>query len=315
MKKYFVIIPILFIVYFMTLDFNENNDEKKNEVKEEIKEDDVKDKDNKIDNNIDNVVSVFYENENYEMDIDDYIIGVLACEMPASFNEEALKAGAVAIRTFYVYKKVHYEEYIASNTDQCYIDKVVMTNKWGNEYDKYYNKIKDAVNSTKNEVLSYDGEVIQSFYFSLSNGYTENLENVFSEARPYLVSVSSLWDKNISSYEKTTQFTKEKFLSKLGLPFSNEVKIDILSKSESGRVNSILINGVEFRGVNVRKLLSIRSTDFDIKVGEENVTIVTRGYGHGVGMSQYGANEMAKIGYTYEKILKHYYRGVDISLI
>lgn len=314
MKKYFVIIPLLFITYFLTLNFNEKSDKKNSEVEKEIKNE-VKNEDNKINSNIDGIVNVFYENENYEMNLDEYIIGVLACEMPASFDDEALKAGAVAIRTFYVYKKVHYDGYVASSTDQCFVDTTGMKNKWGNTYDKYYNIIKNAVYSTKNEVLSYDNEVIQSFYFSLSNGYTENLENVFSDSRPYLVSVESLWDKNVSNYEKSIEFSKSEFLSRLGLPYSNDINISISSRSESGRINNILINGIEFRGVTVRKLLSIRSTDFDIKAEGEKVIIVTRGYGHGVGMSQYGANEMAKLGYTYDEILKHYYSGVDISLI
>jgi len=314
MKKYFVIIPLLFITYFLTLNFNEKSDKKNSEVEKEIKNE-VKNEDNKINSNIDGVVNVFYENANYEMNLDEYIIGVLACEMPASFEDEALKAGAVAIRTFYVYKKVHYDEYVASSSDQCFVDTTGMKNKWGNTYEKYYNIIKNAVYSTKNEVLSYDNEVIQSFYFSLSNGYTENLENVFTDSRPYLVSVSSLWDKNVSNYEKSIEFSKSDFLSRLGLPYSSNIDINILNRSESGRINNILINDVEFRGVNVRKLLSIRSTDFDINVEGEKVIIVTRGYGHGVGMSQYGANEMAKLGYTYDEILKHYYSGVDISLI
>lgn len=314
MKKYFVIIPVLFIAYFMTLNYGEDYKEEKKEVKEEVKNE-VKNKERHINSNIEGAVSVFYENENYQMDIEDYVVGVLACEMPASFNGDALKAGAVAIRTFYVYKKLHYNDYVASNTDQCYIDKNSMENKWGDNYEKYYNIIREAVFSTKNEVLSYNSEVIQSFYFSLSNGYTENLENVFSEARPYLVSVSSLWDKNVSSYFNSISLSKSDFLSKLGLPYSKEIIVKVLSKSESGRINSILINDVEFKGVNVRKLLSIRSTDFDIEVSEDEVKVVTRGYGHGVGMSQYGANEMAKLGYTYEEILKHYYSGVDISLI
>ena len=314
MKKYFVIIPLLFITYFLTLNFNEKSDKKNSEVEKEIKNE-VKNEDNKINSNIDGVVNVFYENANYEMNLDEYIIGVLACEMPASFEDEALKAGAVAIRTFYVYKKVHYDEYVASSSDQCFVDTTGMKNKWGNTYEKYYNIIKNAVYSTKNEVLSYDNEVIQSFYFSLSNGYTENLENVFTDSRPYLVSVSSLWDKNVSNYEKSIEFSKSDFLSRLELPYSSNIEINILNRSESGRINNILINDVEFRGVNVRKLLSIRSTDFDINVEGEKVIIVTRGYGHGVGMSQYGANEMAKLGYTYDEILKHYYSGVDISLI
>jgi len=295
MKKYIVIIPTLIVIYFLTLTIESKDIKPKN-----------------VDNeNQETLVSVFYENNNYELKLNDYVINVLACEMPASFNIEALKAGAVAIRTFYLYKKNTNPYYIASSSDQCYINEDKMRIKWNDTYDKYYNIIKTAVDETKDEVIYYNGNLIESFYFSMSNGYTENLENVFNEARPYLVSVESLWDKNVNNFEKSVEITKEDFFNKLGLEINDTINFEIDSRTSSNRIEKIKINGKIFKGTEFRKLLGIRSTDFDITI-DNNILITTRGYGHGVGLSQYGANEMAKLGYNYKEILKHYYTGVEI---
>lgn len=306
MKKYLIIIPVLLFVYLLTLNKDENIFDSKellvdNELKEEKKSE-----------NVSHMVSIYYNNIDTSLDIEDYIIGVLACEMPASFNVEALKAGAVAARTFYLYKKNYEESYVAKNSDQCFIDESAMREKWNSEFDKYYNIIKEAVMTTKNEYIAYNDEPIQAFYFSMSNGYTEDVANVFSEEKPYLVSIPSLWDKNIKSYEKVVSFSKSDFLSKLGLPDSDEVNLNVISRNSSNRVNLISVNGKKFSGPNFRKLLSLRSTDYDIDVEDSIVNITTRGYGHGVGLSQYGANEMAKLGYNYKDILKYYYSGVEI---
>lgn len=309
MKKYFIIIPILLIVYIATMDVSNqliDNDEILGKLEETNKQDEVKSA---------NVVAVSYNGQNLNMSIDEYVVGVLSCEMPASFNIEALKAGAVAARTFYLYKQNMISSYVATNNDQCFINDEKMKTKWGDGYDKYYNIIKEAVSSTQGEYLTYDGNIIESFYFSLSNGYTENIENVFTESMPYLVSVSSLWDKNVSGYEKSVNFKITDVLDKLGLERSNELIIENLEKSSTGRVNKLDINGITFKGTDFRKRLGIRSTDFEIIVEGDNVNITTRGYGHGVGLSQYGANEMAKLGYTYKDILKYYYTGVDISTL
>lgn len=307
MKKYFIIIPILLVVYILTLNNELELSSDNSSVKvEEDKVEEVKSS---------NLVAVSYNGQNLNMSIDDYVVGVLSCEMPASFDMEALKAGAVAARTFYMYKQNMSSSYIATNTDQCFINNEVMKEKWGDGFENYYNRIKDAVMETNGEYITYNGNIIESFYFSLSNGYTENIENVFSESMPYLVSVSSTWDKNLSGYEKSVNFKLSEVLNKLGLENSDSLEIKNIEKSSTGRINKLDINGVTFRGTDFRKKLGIRSTDFDIEVVGDTVNITTRGYGHGVGLSQYGANEMAKLGYTYKDILKYYYTGVEISTL
>ena len=260
-------------------------------------------------------VSIKYNNEVVSLDLEDYVVGVVACEMPASFNIEALKAMAVAARTFALYKIKTNKNYKLSTTtkDQCYITKKQMKKKWGNSYDKYYNKIKKAVSSTESEYLTYKDKVIISFYFSISNGKTENCENVFSQKLDYLVSVDSRWDQEYSYKKKTVKFKTSDFLNKLGIKTNNIESINI-KRSKTGRIKSITINNKKIKGTKFRSLLSLRSTDIDLKEENGYVYITTRGYGHGVGMSQYGANGMAKEGYRYEEILKHYYKGVKISV-
>ena len=297
MKKYIILNIVLIIIYIIT-----NNSLRKEET---IKQTELENE---------KIVAVSHNENTVEMNLDDYIIGVLSCEMPALFKEEALKAGAVAIRTFYMYKKLSNIEYIATNNDQCFNNKEEMKNKWGNSFDEYYNKIKKAVEATKDEYITYNDEIIESFYFSMSNGRTENVEEVFSTKLPYLISVESPWDKNIATYEKTIELSKEEFLNAFSLNNSEDIKVEILSHTAGGRINTIKINEEEYRGTEVRKLLNLRSADFDITIGDK-ITITTRGYGHGVGMSQYGANEMAKEGYNYKEILKHYYTNTEISKI
>lgn len=297
MKKYIIIIPTLIIIFLLTRPKERNMDKQQVALQ---------------DNQNEKLVTVLYKDEEISIDLDNYIINVLSCEMPALFQEEALKAGAVAIRTFYMYKNLSIESYIATNNDQCYNSLEDMQQKWGNSYSEYYNRIKRAIEDTKDEYITYNGNIIESFYFSLSNGKTENVEEVFSTKIPYLVSVDSSWDKDINNYEKTITYTKEEFLSLLSLEYSNNIEIEVLSYTTGNRIDKIKINNKIFKGTEVRKLLKLRSADFDIKILDD-IEITTRGYGHGVGMSQYGANEMAKMGYNYKEILKHYYTGVEIS--
>lgn len=258
------------------------------------------------------------KNENINnLDLEEYVIGVIAGEMPASFDEEALKAQAIAARTYAMYKinttNKNYD-LVSDITNQVYLNEDEMHQKWAEDYDYYYAKIAKCVNATKNLVMKYDGEVISSYYFAMSNGKTEDVSLVFGEVRDYLKSVDSSWDKNIKNYEVTTNFTKQDFLSKLGLN-GNTIVLDTIERSATNRVNNITINGISFAGTKVRSLLGLRSTDFTINIDGDNVNITTKGYGHGVGMSQYGANEMAKNGYTYDEILKYYYQGITIDTI
>ena len=258
------------------------------------------------------------EEEIKELDIESYIVGVLAGEMPASFETEALKAQAVASRSYAIYKILHNTDknydVLSDITNQVYITKEEMKEKWGTSYTYYLNRIEDAVNSTENEVMYYDDEIIEAFYFSMSNGATEDAKSVFQEDLPYIKSVSSSWDnESLNNFLVTTKFTLEEFCSKLKLESCQSIQIDAVNYSGSNRVNSIVINSQKFKGTEIRSLLNLRSTDFSIDINENEIAITTKGYGHGVGMSQYGANGMAKEGYNYKDILNYYYQDITIN--
>lgn len=263
------------------------------------------------------VVKLLDGEEITNISLEDYVIGVIACEMPASFNIEALKAQAVASRTYALEKMSDSNEYDLENStnNQCYNSVANMQSKWKSNYNLYYEKIKNAVLSTKGEYITYNGEVIKAFYFSTSNGYTEYVENVFGLPLEYLTSVESSWDKDSSTYERKIELTVKDFLQKLKIEQSSIKKINIDERSESGRVNYVSVNNQKFKGTTFRSMLGIRSTDFDLEINENKVIITTRGYGHGVGLSQYGANGMAKEGYTYKEILEHYYKNIEINSV
>ena len=177
------------------------------------------------------------------------------------------------------------------------------------------NKIKKAVTETKGEYLSYEGEVVEALFFSTSTGKTENSEEVFSSKVPYLRSVVSAWDEASPVYEDTNSFELSDFYQKLGLEYSDKINYEVLETTSTGRVKKIKINGTEFNGRDVATKLKLRSNYFSINQNGTKVTIATKGFGHGVGMSQYGALGMAKEGYTYDKILKYYYQGTEIKKI
>lgn len=252
-------------------------------------------------------------NEETNLDLEEYVIGVVAGEMPASFEIEALKAQAIAARSYALSKiETSTESYdlVTDITNQVYITTEDMQEKWGEDYDFYYDKIKNAVSATKNLVMEYEGDVISAYYFAMSNGSTEDVSLVFGESRDYLKSVDSSWDESVKNFSVTTTFTKEEFCSKLSIDCSN-ITIGAIDRSSTNRVNTIVINDKEFKGTTLRTLLGLRSTDFTIDIADD-IKITTKGYGHGVGMSQYGANEMAKNGASYEEILNHYYKDIDI---
>ena len=301
---------IVFLFVFILLITSYPQKEKEEDIKKEkIVENNES---NKQSINIKNV-DIIYNDEVSNIDLEDYVLGVVACEMPASFDIEALKAMAVAARTFALYKVTTNSNYKLSTTtkDQCYISVDRMKDRWKGSFDKNYNKIKSAVKSTDNQYMTYNDKVIIAFYFSISNGFTENCENVFSQKLDYLKSVDSSWDKEYSYKEKTIKISVNEFLNKLGINSSkiDNIKID---RSDTNRIKTITINNKTFKGTKVRSLLGLRSTDFEIEINDDEVSITTRGYGHGVGLSQYGANAMAKKGYKYDEILKYYYTGIDI---
>lgn len=258
-------------------------------------------------------LKINYDGKIQDIDLEEYVIGVVACEMPASFNYEALKSMAVAARTYALYKVENNKNHVMKTTpvEQCYIDVDKMKSKWGSSFDKMYNKVSTAVLDTKNEYMTYNDDIIIAFYFSISNGYTENCENVFSQKLDYLKSVSSEWDKDYNYKQKDVKFSISDFLSKLSLNGNKITNISI-DRTDTNRITSININGKKFKGSKFKSLLSLRSTDIDIEYDNKYVYIKTKGYGHGVGMSQYGAHSMAKLGYKYDEILKYYYNGIEI---
>ena len=247
------------------------------------------------------------------LNMTDYLIGVVSSEMPASFNLEALKAQSVLARTYALKAKQTGKKLTDTVSTQSYIDIDQMKNKWGNSFNTYYNKIKNAVENTNGEYLSYNGNYIEALYHSTNNGKTESSLDVFGNYYPYLISVSSEYDKNASSYLRTINMPLDTISNKLGLSLNNDSVISILSYTDGGNIKEININGNNFSGKKVRELLGLRSADFDISIIDNNANITTRGYGHGVGMSQYGANGMANAGYSYKDILSHYYPGTTLT--
>ncbi len=250
-----------------------------------------------------------------EMSLEDYIIGVVAGEMPASFGMEALKAQAVAARTYALYRKKSSNgtyDVTSDTRTQMHITEAEMRKRWGNEYDKYYNRIKSAVESTKNEVITYKGEIIEAFYFALSSGKTENSSVIFDVERPYLKSVASLYDNSsIKGYQTTKTMSLDEFKNRAGVTCSVP-KIDAIKYTENGYLEDITVCGKKIDGWNFRNIMGLKSSHVQVTI-KEKVTFTVQGDGHCVGMSQYGANGYASIGYTYDEILKHYYTDVEIT--
>lgn len=251
---------------------------------------------------------------NEKLKLENYIIGVVAAEMPATFSSEALKAQAVAARTFAYEKLVNKTidiNDIENDKGQAYISKEEMKEIWKDRYEENYKKISNAVIETRGEIITYNDKPIKSYYFSMSNGKTEESKNVFGELN-YLVSVDSSWDKNVDNYIVEKKISKDDFISKIELN-SNNIEINEIKRNDTNHVEFIVINNIKISGIEFRKKLELRSTDFDINILEDYIIIKTRGYGHGVGMSQYGANAMALEGKKYNDILNYYYHDIKIK--
>lgn len=258
----------------------------------------------KIKNNIeeDIMVQVITNNTILDIELEEYLVGVVSAEMPASFELEALKAQAVVARSFVYSRKLKVDD---STNTQVYHDDTKLKEKWKSKYDEYINKIKEAVYSTKGEVIVYDDEIIRAYFFASSNGYTNNSEDYWTNALPYLRSVESIYDE--IKIDKAI-YTKEE-INKLFNVKVNTIKIK--SYYDNGYVNEVLVNNKIYSGKEIREICKLRSSSFTVEFGDK-ITFHTKGYGHGVGMSQYGAQGMALAGYNYLEIIKHYYQGVEI---
>ncbi|MBQ2661305.1 MAG: stage II sporulation protein D [Clostridia bacterium] len=272
------------------------------------------------------------EKEARIMNMEEYLVGVVAAEMPVSFEKEALKAQAVAARTFTVRhieslggnpcKKDGCDVCSDSTCCQAYRSEAELYENWGDEYQENIKKITDAVYETRGEIIAYDGQPIEALYHSNSGGMTEAAVNVFLEARPYLLSVESP-DREDAHGTKSVSFTKSEFVKRINKKWSKanlnernlEKSIEIVSRYEGGRIEKIRLSNVTVSGKDMRKLFSLESANFTLEFTDKKVIVTTYGYGHGVGMSQYGANSLAKEGKTYSQILMHYYTDTEIITI
>lgn len=264
-----------------------------------------------------------------ELELDEYLYGVVSAEMPASFEEEALKAQAVVARTYTIYKIVnndgkHDEADICDDSSCCqaWISKEDRLAKWDDdEKEENWNKIVNAVNSTQGKIITYDGEPINAFFHSNSGGTTEAPINVWGgSGYPYLQSVSTSGEEAYSQYSSEATFTKEEFEEKIKavhsdfeIDYDEEDCIEIEEYTEGNRVKTIKIGNLELSGVEVRNILGLRSANFSFEISEDEITFEVIGYGHGVGMSQTGADSMAKSGSSYEDIIHHFYTDVEIE--
>ena len=259
--------------------------------------------------------------EKKTMTLSDYLVGVVAAEMPASFEYEALKAQAVAARTYAVSKlkndnakSEHNGADMCSDFAHCqaYISQKTAAKNWGKNASEYLKKCKNAVNETSGEIMEYDGQPIKAVFHSSSSGKTENARDVWGGDVPYLVSVTSPGEEACPSHESEVSVPLDEFKSKISAKFATDFSKEIIGKAQynkSGSVQGISVGGVSIRGTQMRSLFNLRSACFKAEVRDGRVVFKVTGNGHGVGMSQYGANYLAAHGYDYEKILKKYYSG------
>lgn len=260
------------------------------------------------------MVTIYRSNGTVEtIALETYLVGVVAAEMPASFHIEALKAQAIVARTYALNRIKEGKVLTDTISTQVYKDNSQLKKTWGKDFDYYYNKVKSAVDATKGMVVTYQGNYIDAVFHSTSNGHTVDAIDVWGNDIPYLKSVSSPFDTSASSFLKETTKQISDVEKTLGITITPNSQIEIIQKDENGRVLQFKIDEHLYSGIEIRTKLGLRSTDFDINIQGDTISFTTRGYGHGVGMSQYGAQGMANNGYDYSQIIKHYYTGVNIE--
>ena len=254
------------------------------------------------------LVSVAMQDSTQTMDMDTYLVGVVAGEMPASFDMEALKAQAIASRT-YVYKR----GLMVDNTTktQVYLTDTQMQKNWQGEYQSKRDKINQAVKATHGQVMKYQGEYISALFFSSSNGYTENCNEYFDGGVvPYLKSVSSPWD--ISTDPKCKREKRFTLAQLKSIFHQQNITFGDISYTKSGRIHQVKVNNTVYSGRQIREMLSLPASCFSIDRKGDTFIFSSVGSGHGVGMSQYGAQGMALAGHDYQSILHHYYTDIEI---
>ena len=264
-----------------------------------------------------------------EINLDEYLYGVVSAEMPASYEKEALKAQAVVARTYTIYQiqnngDKHEGAHICDSSQCCqaWLTKEDRLAKWAeNERESNWQKIVGAVNETAGKIITYEGNPINAFFHSNSGGVTESSVNIWGGIEyPYLKSVETSGEEGYSQYSSEVSFTQEDLLNKIKekypdvqIDFNSEDSIQILEYTDSGRVRTIKCGNIKIAGTEARTILGLKSTNFVVNKQDGKIIFSVTGYGHGVGMSQTGADSLAKSGKGYEEIIKHFYTGVQIT--
>ena len=252
-------------------------------------------------------------NEEITLSVTDYLVGTVSGEITPLYSEEAIKAQAVAAHTYALYQQnkgvTLTDDY---KTHQAYISPEEAKEKWGDKYELYSKKITSCVNEVKDKIITYEGEIILPAFFALCSGKTENSGDVWSENLPYLVSVTSQGDTLSPDLISEKAVSREEFENFVGFTLG-ESPVFSLECTDAGAVKTLTVDGKSFDGDDVQKAFSLKSNNFTLTYSENQFTFTVTGNGHGVGMSQYGADFMARQGAKYDEILKHYYTGVEIE--
>ena len=277
-----------------------------------------------------NTIKLFHTDDNTisEIPLDEYLYGVVSAEMPASFELEALKAQAIVARTYTIYK---IENNVDKHGDANICDSPNCCQAWISKEDRFarweetnaqanWNKIVEAVDSTKGKIITYDGKPINAFFHSNSGGKTETTLNVWGgDGYPYLQTVATSGEDAYSQYQSEVTLTKEEFITKMkenysdfSINFEEQDCIKVIEYTDSDRVKTIKIGNKELSGVEARTIFGLKSANFKIEINDNEIKFSVIGYGHGVGMSQTGADAKAKQGANAEEIIKHFYTGVEI---
>ena len=273
------------------------------------------------------------EGEIADLTLEEYVVGVVAAEMPAEFHPEALKAQAILARTYAVSKirefggsgsSVTDRADISDNPDydQAWLSDEEMRARWGFfSYWRYRQKIEEAVSATEGVVATYNKRLIEAVYHSTSGGQTEHAEEVWGSHYPYLVSVDSPHEKHSPYISTAHRFTWEQLGDRLDISAAflasthespEQSVVSVAQETRTGRIGKAIIGNKEFSAVQLRQLLGLPSTWWEVSHDSSGVTFTVRGFGHGVGLSQYGADGLAKQGENHQKIMQHFYPGIEL---
>lgn len=268
-------------------------------------------------------VKIIVNNNIKEITMEEYLVGVIAAEISPTYHIEAIKAQIIAAHTYALNRYGKTGPFPTNpNVFQAYISKEQRQNKYKNHFQTYENIFQDAVNSVANKIITYNNSPIKAVFHHMSAGKTESSSNVWGGNIPYLIEADSSVETNLQNFHKTISININELYKNIKKEFSNATMsnikqndIAILSKSSSGYVKSVKIFNIELSGTKLRSILKLPSTNFNLSIENENVIFDCKGNGHGVGMSQCGANELANQGKNHEEILKHYYSGVSITCL